>query len=178
MADVRIPGSEAKRRGRGWSFLENLLTSRGGSHSEAPNRGCRRGAREPYCWARASPGPLLRAPTAGRGRTRLMHVLPCADVGAPGSRPCFPPAELAPAPETRRTDGETDAGAQEAAGFQRRTWSRAGRAVPPAPPVPPSPHPRPGPTPTTFIKRRGDSTFRRTRPTAAGALARAGRPVP
>lgn len=171
MADVRIPGSEAKRRGRGWSFLENLLTSTGGSHSEAPEPGCR-----PL--GPGLPRTPARAPTAGRGRTRLMHVLPCADVGAPGSRPCSPPAELAPAPETRRTDGETDAGAQKAAGFQRRTWSWAGRAVPPAPPVPLSPRPRPGPTPTPFIKRRGDSTFRRTRPTAAGALARAGRPVP
>lgn len=87
-------------------------------------------------------------------RTRLMHVLPCADVGAPGShpfpaaapgsRPHSPPAKMAPAPGTRKMDGETDAGTQEASSFKQLTWSQAGHVAPPASQVPlPPPHPDP-----------------------------------
>ena len=185
------PGVRGERRGRGWSFLENLLTSRGGSHSEAPDRGCpgqggrtcHSRVRGPYCWAGAYPGPLPHAPTAGPANAHASctcsRVQTWAHRGPTPSLPRLAPGRV-PLQQRWLQLREPDTWTERQTQAHRRPPASSGRRGPrlgTRPRLRPR-YRRPRPTPTPFIKRRGDSTFRRTRPTALGALTQAGRPVP
>lgn len=121
--------------------------------------------------------PAPRPPIAARRPTSPMHMLPCADVGAAwsGPLPCPDlPASL-PSPRTERRTREHRK--HPVLSFRRGPKPGAGRTAGcrslrcPKPPRPaqfwrPGSCPQTGPTRDPFIKRRGDSTFRWTRPAA------------
>lgn len=180
-----------ERRGRGWSFLENLLTSRGGGHSEAPTRDAlgrvaalaTRGSGA-LLLGRGLPQTLVprTLPLRARGRTRPMHVLPCAD-GAAGVGPTPYPDPLPASLLSPRTERWTRAYGKlpglrnrhgPRPGVGRTAQHRAAGALPG--PGDRGPAPRPAPPRPLYKKKRQHLPL--DTPGGRGALARGGRPVP